>query len=261
VKRLRELTRRFRQDVAIYRLVLQDRRTPRIAKLLLGAAVAYALSPIDLIPDFIPVLGHLDDLLIVPLLAGIGLRLIPAAVIEDSRRSLAGSGDRGLAARFLAGEPGAVRTIDDWIALAASPFRQRLAQGWEDVLLAARTEVTRLLRRGDLSDDADSTVGLSTGGLWLAVIHTCIEAMRAGKGPIPPAPADLPDEILLRLHEETSPECRELWDMVAEGLSDREMSQLTGASVSTLRARALRCRLYAAGRARELQANRHAAGM
>lgn len=256
MKRLRELTRRFRQDVAVYRLVLQDRRTPRVAKLLLGAAVAYALSPIDLIPDFIPVLGHLDDLLIVPLLAWAGLRLVPATVIEESRRSVERTGDGGLAARFLKGEPGAVRTIDGWIALAASPFRQKLATQWDEVLQVARTEVTRRLQRGDLSEGA----GL-TAGLWRAVIHTCLEALRARPGPIPPAPADLPDEILLRLHEETSPECRELWDMVAEGLSDREMSQLTGASVSTLRARALRCRLSAAGRAGELQANRHAAGM
>jgi uncharacterized membrane protein YkvA (DUF1232 family) len=261
VKRIKARARRLRREVAVYRLVLKDRRTPLLAKLLLGAALAYALSPIDLIPDFIPVLGHLDDLLIVPLIAWVALRLVPAAVMDDSRRFVADTGDGGLTARFLAGEPVAVRTIDGWIALAASPFRQRLATQWDETLVAARTEVTRLLQRGELSDDADPSSDLSTGGLWRAVILSCIETLRARPGPIFPAPADLPDEILLRLHEETSPECRELWDMVAEGLSDREMSQLTGASVSTLRARALRCRQNAGGRARELQANRHAAGM
>jgi uncharacterized membrane protein YkvA (DUF1232 family) len=254
VKRLRELTRRFRQDVAVYRLVLQDRRTPWVAKLLLGAAVAYALSPIDLIPDFIPVLGHLDDLLIVPLLAWAGLRLVPAAVIEESRRSVAGTGDGGLAARFLKGEPGAVRTIDGWIALAASPFRQRLATQWDEVLQVARTEVTRLLQRGELSDDADPETGLPAEGVWRAVILSCLEALRARTGRVSFSTAGAQDDILLRVGEETSAECREFWGIVAEGLSDREMSQLTGASVLTLRARGLRCRREAAGRARDLLA-------
>lgn len=60
--------------------------TPLTAKLLAGFVVAYAFSPIDLIPDFIPVLGYLDDLVIVPLGIYITLRLIPAHVIVDSRK-------------------------------------------------------------------------------------------------------------------------------------------------------------------------------
>lgn len=77
---------RFRQEIAFYRLVLVHPRTPRASRFFLGAAIAYALSPIDLIPDFIPVLGYLDDVLIVPLLIWLALRLIPKDVIADCRR-------------------------------------------------------------------------------------------------------------------------------------------------------------------------------
>ena len=76
---------RFKEELRVYRLVLQDHRTPKLAKWLLGIAVAYALSPIDLIPDFIPVLGHLDDLVILPLLVIAAVKFIPPSVINDCR--------------------------------------------------------------------------------------------------------------------------------------------------------------------------------
>jgi uncharacterized membrane protein YkvA (DUF1232 family) len=75
----------IKREISFYRLVLQDPRVPRYAKWLLGLAVAYAVSPIDLIPDFIPVVGHLDDLLIVPLLAGQAMLAVPAEVVRDCR--------------------------------------------------------------------------------------------------------------------------------------------------------------------------------
>lgn len=63
---VRRVAQNLAQEVRICRLVLRDPRTPRSACLFLGCAVIYALSPIDLIPDFIPVIGHLDDAVIVP---------------------------------------------------------------------------------------------------------------------------------------------------------------------------------------------------
>ena len=84
-ERLQSLARRFKHELRVYQLVLKDQRTPRLAKWLLGIAVAYALSPVDLIPDFIPVLGHLDDLVILPLLVITAVKLIPPSVIEDCR--------------------------------------------------------------------------------------------------------------------------------------------------------------------------------
>jgi uncharacterized membrane protein YkvA (DUF1232 family) len=83
--RVKAFVHRFKEELAVYRLVLSDRRTPWLGKLLLGGAVAYVLSPIDLIPDFIPVLGHLDDVVIVPLLVYVGLKCIPREVIEECR--------------------------------------------------------------------------------------------------------------------------------------------------------------------------------
>jgi uncharacterized membrane protein YkvA (DUF1232 family) len=83
--KLREVTRQFKRELAVYRFVLADPRTPRPAKIFLGMALAYLLLPFDLIPDFIPVLGQLDDVLIVPGLVLIALRMIPAEIIEDCR--------------------------------------------------------------------------------------------------------------------------------------------------------------------------------
>ena len=74
-----------RESLALY-YAARDPRTPWYAKIIAGAIVAYALSPIDLIPDFIPVLGYLDELLLLPLGIWLALRLVPAAVLADARR-------------------------------------------------------------------------------------------------------------------------------------------------------------------------------
>ncbi|MFN8450797.1 MAG: YkvA family protein [Anaerolineae bacterium] len=86
--RLRRIAHDFRRELAVYRLVLADPRTPLPAKLLLGAAVGYLLLPFDLIPDFIPILGQLDDVLIVPGLVLLALRLIPEEIITDCREKV-----------------------------------------------------------------------------------------------------------------------------------------------------------------------------
>lgn len=88
----RERVRALKYQARIARLALGDPRVPRASKILAGAAIAYALSPIDLIPDFIPVLGQLDDLLLVPAAIWLALRLIPDEVMADLR---AAAEDRG----------------------------------------------------------------------------------------------------------------------------------------------------------------------
>jgi len=86
-QRLREVGRQAKREVDVYRRVLSHPRTPRLARWCLGGAVAYLLNPFDLIPDFIPVLGQLDDLVIVPVLVITAHRLIPADVWAECRQS------------------------------------------------------------------------------------------------------------------------------------------------------------------------------
>ncbi|HVP06451.1 MAG TPA: DUF1232 domain-containing protein [Candidatus Acidoferrum sp.] len=85
-ERLSRLAWSFKREITVYRMVLRDPRTPRAAKYLLAAAVGYALSPVDLIPDWIPVLGQLDDLLIVALLVWLAVKLIPREIVENCRQ-------------------------------------------------------------------------------------------------------------------------------------------------------------------------------
>jgi uncharacterized membrane protein YkvA (DUF1232 family) len=85
----RELSEAFKRELGIYKAVLRDRRTPKLAKLFLWLAIGYLLMPFDLIPDFIPVLGQLDDLVIVPCLVIIALKLIPNEIIIEHRANAA----------------------------------------------------------------------------------------------------------------------------------------------------------------------------
>ena len=88
MKKIKVLIESFKQELAIYQLVWKDPRTPRIAKWLLGIAITYLVSPVDLIPDFIPIVGQLDDLLIVPLCVYLALRIIPKSMIVESREKV-----------------------------------------------------------------------------------------------------------------------------------------------------------------------------
>lgn len=85
MKSFSKLVNNFKREIAVYRDVIRDERCPRSARWLLGGALAYALSPIDLIPDFIPVLGQLDDLVVLPLLVWLSVRLIPEGLIAEHR--------------------------------------------------------------------------------------------------------------------------------------------------------------------------------
>jgi uncharacterized membrane protein YkvA (DUF1232 family) len=87
---LKTAARRVTHEIKVYRLVLKDQRTPKLAKVFLGLALGYAALPIDLIPDFIPIIGHLDDLIIVPALVVLALKLVPTEVVEDCRARAGG---------------------------------------------------------------------------------------------------------------------------------------------------------------------------
>ena len=91
---LRAWARSLKRDTHAVWLAARDPRTPWYAKALGMAVAAYALSPIDLIPDFIPVLGYLDDLLIVPAGLWLVLKLIPTDVLESHRAAAEAAADR-----------------------------------------------------------------------------------------------------------------------------------------------------------------------
>jgi len=77
---MKGIVQNIMRELRYYRLLLVHPRTPRLSRWLLGGALAYLVSPVDLIPDVIPVLGHLDDLLIVPGLVWAAVALIPRDV-------------------------------------------------------------------------------------------------------------------------------------------------------------------------------------
>lgn len=81
----RQWARRVKRDALALYFAGRDPRTPWYAKVFAGALVAYAFSPIDLIPDFIPVLGYLDDVIILPLGILLALRMVPSEVMADAR--------------------------------------------------------------------------------------------------------------------------------------------------------------------------------
>lgn len=163
--------------------------------------------------------------------------------------------DQEVVRRFLRGDAEAVGIVDGWITRAAWPYQRRLASRWDDVLQEVRLEVTRLLGQGKFRGES----ALRTY-LWRVVNHTCLDQIRAlGKWRW----ADLEDvdredgpagavqvsafrheerDLLMRVLERVSQDCRELWRMILAGLSYREMSRRVGVAEGTLRVRVLRCR-------------------
>src|SRR5687767_9182327 len=86
VEQWRGWARRVKREVYALALAYRDPRVPWPARIVAAGVVAYAFSPIDLIPDPIPVLGYLDDLVLVPLGIMLAVRLIPPAVLDESRQ-------------------------------------------------------------------------------------------------------------------------------------------------------------------------------
>lgn len=91
------MVRSFKRELIVYQRVLRDDRTPVVAKLFLGLAFGYLCLPFDLIPDFIPVIGHLDDAVIIPALVFIALQFIPAEIVTELREQVIAEGQATVA--------------------------------------------------------------------------------------------------------------------------------------------------------------------
>ena len=170
--------------------------------------------------------------------------------------------DTTLIDRFLAGDPGAVGTVDRWLSGAARPYRRRLGPGWDDLLQDLRLEVTRLFRRRRFRGD-----GGLRGYLSRVASNACLNRLdhqrRWGWTELPEAPAETfrggggaeerlaCREMARDVLERLPPECRRLCALLQAGYSYREMSLRLGVEEVTLRSRVSRCRRRAC-RLREL---------
>lgn len=85
-EKLKTIRNSLKTELAVYKAVYKDPRTPLLAKICFGLAIGYLLLPFDLIPDFIPVIGHIDDLIIVPFFIYLGIKLIPLSVMTEYRQ-------------------------------------------------------------------------------------------------------------------------------------------------------------------------------
>ena len=92
---LKERARKLKTDIPALFLALKDKETPVLAKVLAGITVAYALSPIDLVPDFVPVLGYLDDVILLPMLIMVTIKFIPENVFERCKKQSEGMWTEG----------------------------------------------------------------------------------------------------------------------------------------------------------------------
>ena len=114
---LKSWARRIKRDAVTLWFACRHPATPWVPKALCLFVVGYALSPIDLIPDFIPVLGYLDDVLLLPSLIWLAMRLLPPAVVSESRvQAELWMTERGSKPRSVAG---AVVIVVIWVAAAA----------------------------------------------------------------------------------------------------------------------------------------------
>ena len=92
---LKERAKKLKTDVPAVFLALKRKETPWYAKIMAAIVVVYALSPIDLVPDFIPILGYLDDLIILPVLIALTVKFIPKTVFEECRAQSEGMWQNG----------------------------------------------------------------------------------------------------------------------------------------------------------------------
>jgi len=118
LEQLKSRARILKNEATAVYIAAKDPRTPWYAKALIFFVVAHTFSPIDLIPDFIPILGYLDDLIITPLGLALAIRLIPAEVLAEARGKVAGSSvERSVKV------VGVVVIVLAWIVILIAVFR------------------------------------------------------------------------------------------------------------------------------------------
>lgn len=117
---LKQQAVRLKREIPAVYLALKRRETPLIAKILAAITIAYALSPIDLIPDFIPFLGALDDLLLLPIFTALTIRFIPQHIIEECRIESENLWKNGKPKRWFY----AIPIIVFWLLIACIIYRQ-----------------------------------------------------------------------------------------------------------------------------------------
>lgn len=124
----KQRARRLKVEIYTIYMAYRDPRVPRYARIFAACLVAYAFSPIDLVPDFIPVLGYLDDLVLIPLGISLALKMIPRQVLQECRQKAleaAGQGkpvSRAAAALIIL----IWLALTVWAAVLAAPF----LKGW-----------------------------------------------------------------------------------------------------------------------------------
>lgn len=134
---LKQQARKLKKETYAIYLACKDPRVPWYARLLAGCIVAYAFSPIDLIPDFIPIIGYLDDLIIVPLVIWLVLKMIPAAVLNECREKAEAAMSGGKPTSKIA----AVIIVSLWIVLGILIviWMGRIWKGWKEQILNSDT--------------------------------------------------------------------------------------------------------------------------
>lgn len=115
IAEMKQRARHFKAETFALYLAARDPRTPWHAKLLVAGIVAYAFSPIDLIPDFVPVLGYLDDLILIPLAITLAIKLVPRSVFSECRARAQETIQNGKPVSRIAGAV----VVVIWLVLAA----------------------------------------------------------------------------------------------------------------------------------------------
>lgn len=115
-EKIKERVARLKNKLTAIFLAYKRKDTPLMAKIAAAVTLGYALSPIDLIPDFIPLLGYLDDIILLPLMISLCLKLIPADILQECEKEAAGLWQNGKPKRWVYALP----IIIFWLLVAAA---------------------------------------------------------------------------------------------------------------------------------------------